>query len=57
MRRIVAALLTAGTLLLTGCGSAAGPQDDDFKNECINNGGTYTDYETDGDTCTYDNSH
>lgn len=38
--------------VLSGCGSAAG-QEDTYKQECIDNGGSYIDYETDGDACVY----
>lgn len=51
--KIITAVLATACVLLTGCGAAVTPQDDGFRKECIDNGGTYTDFETDGDTCTY----
>lgn len=56
MKHIVA---TAGTALvitlmcLAGCGSAGGSDVNEYQQDCVNNGGQYIDYETEGDACIY----
>lgn len=52
------AISAIAVLFLAGCGSATGESgfdtDDKFKSDCINYGGTYTEYEKGGDTCIYE---
>lgn len=50
MKRLIVTLLAC--LALAGCGGSAA-ESDTFRDECIASGGTYVEYESDGDSCTY----
>jgi hypothetical protein len=47
-------IVTIMVACLVGCGSAA-PQVDHFKEDCISQGGTYTEFENASDSCVYNN--